>query len=73
MQIWEDDLWIVTIDEYSKLPDGLVLESINGNIKTKGTDEIDLDTRGGYIAWGVRDPFNHALKDLFLLFMIKGK
>jgi hypothetical protein len=37
---------------------------------TKGKDHIDMDTRYGYTAFGVKDPWNHPLKDLFLIFKI---
>jgi hypothetical protein len=39
--------------------------------KIKGVDKIDMDTRWGHIAYGVNDPWNHPLKDLFLVFKLK--
>jgi hypothetical protein len=37
---------------------------------TKGKDHLDDDTRFGYTAYGVKDPWNHSLKDLFLIFKL---
>lgn len=72
MQLWshETNLYLFTPAEFEKLPDGTKLESINGCIATKGTDRVDLDTRYGHIAYGVRDPDTHPLKHLFLLFKL---
>ena len=74
MHLWSTDtnLHLFTPVEYEKLPEGTVLESINGQKVTKGEDYIDMDVRFGHIAFGVRDPFNHPLKNLFLLFVITG-
>lgn len=63
-------LWLVTLDEYKQIPAGVKLECIDGTFAVKGTDYIDLDTRMGHLAYGVRDPLNHEYKDLFQLFMI---
>jgi hypothetical protein len=76
MQIWSNDvprrlpgkLHLLSIEEFNKLPDGTELTSINGSVVTKGKDRIDMDTRAGYIAFGIIDPWNHPLKDLFLIF-----
>lgn len=74
MQKWSEEgnnsLWLLTPDEFDRLPDGTMLDCINGKQFEKGKDEIDLDTRFGHIAFGVRDPFNHELKDLFLIFKL---
>lgn len=70
---WDDDkeLYLFTPEEFEKLPDGFVLTSING-IKTyvKGVDRIDQDTRFGHLAFGVKDPWNHPEKNLFLTFVL---
>jgi hypothetical protein len=44
---------LVTPKEFSELPHGTVLYSIRGNRAVKGTDYIDNDTRGGYLAYGL--------------------
>ena len=74
MQLWskEDDLHLFTIEEFKQLPDGTELTSINNKKVIKGKDYIDLDIRFGHIAYGVTDPWNHPLKDLFLLFKLKS-
>lgn len=74
MQKWEDEgdnsLWLITEAELNQLPDGIELEDIGGGKSTKGIDDIDTDTRGGHLAYGVRNPYNHKEKDLFLMFLI---
>jgi hypothetical protein len=73
MQRWDDTLWLFTPEEYEHLPDGTELHSIMIGDKPvfKGVDKIDMDTRFGHIAFGVHDPWNHPLKDLFLVFKLK--
>lgn len=68
MTRWHDDLWLFTPDELRQLPDGTVLESISGDFKTKGQDYLDMDTRFGHTAWGIRNPLDHELKHLFTIF-----
>jgi hypothetical protein len=72
MQKWsdEDDLYLFTPAEYERIPDGTVLTCIDNTTSVKGKDYIDDDTRFGHIAYGVKDPWNHPLKDLFLIFKI---
>ena len=76
MTPWDDEgintLWLFTPDEFKTLPDGTELTCIDGEVSVKGSDDIDLDTRFGHIAYGVRDPWNHALKDMFLVFKLKS-
>lgn len=64
-------LHLLTPDEFSKLPDGFELESILGSKVIKGKDEIDDDTRAGYLAYGIRDIYNHPARDDVLLFLLK--
>jgi hypothetical protein len=71
MAPWDEELYLFTPEEYEQLPDGIELTSISGDSKIKGKDYIDMDTRFGHIAYGVKDPWNHELKDLFLIFKIK--
>lgn len=40
--------------ELAALPDGSEVISIFGEKKVTGQDEIDMDTRAGFTAWGVR-------------------
>lgn len=71
MAPWDEELYLFTPEEYEQLPDGIELTSISGDSKVKGKDYIDMDTRFGHIAYGVNDPWNHKLKDLFLIFKLK--
>lgn len=47
-------LWLLTPEEWDDLPNGITVECIDGNQYTKGKDEIDDDTRFGYLAYGLR-------------------
>lgn len=71
---WDDvgqnSLWLLTKEEFDRLPSGIELESIMGERVVKDKDYIDMDTRVNHIAYGVRDPFNHREKDLFLIFKL---
>ena len=51
---WDDEktLWLVTPEEFERLPNGFVLTCIYGETAIKGKDEIDDDTRFGHIAYG---------------------
>lgn len=74
MSPWDEDdkgLWLLTPGEFEQMPNGVEFESINGEKKTKGRDEIDQDTRLGHLAWGVRDPYNHSEKHILLTFALK--
>lgn len=44
---------LLTPRELLRVPDGTVLTSILGERMVKGTDPIDDDTRGGYLAFGI--------------------
>jgi len=71
MIYWADNLYLLTPEEFEQLPAGVDMVSINGEKATKGKDYIDLDTRFVYLAYGINDPWNHKLKDLFLIFKLK--
>lgn len=66
-----NDLYLLSLEEYEQVPDGLELESINGTKLVKGHDDIDLDTRFNHIAYGVRDIENHPQRNLLLTFLLK--
>lgn len=71
MQRWnENGLYLLTPEEFEKIPEGTELTCIDGSISVKGKDIIDTDTRFGHMAFGVNDPWNHPLKHLFLLFKL---
>ena len=73
MHPWNEELYLFTPEEFEQLPDGTELYSIMSEDKPviKGIDKIDMDTRWNHIAYGVKDPWNHPLKDLFLVFKLK--
>lgn len=52
---WDEDetLLLCPLEDFERIRDGVVLTGIFGKKKTKGRDEIDVETRAGLIAWGV--------------------
>ncbi len=72
MHVWADDHWLFTPAEFEQLPDGIELECIDNTFKVKGRDDIDMDTRYGHIAYGVRSPKTHELKELFMEMILKS-
>lgn len=57
---WDGDLWLLTETELEVTPPGTIVTSITGKTKVTGLDEIDRDTRFGYLAWGLyEDQFKH--------------
>ena len=57
---WDDitgaaALWLLRPEHLPQIPDGTVLVSIQAETAIVGVDQIDDDTRGGYLAWGVLD------------------
>lgn len=46
-------LLLLTQEQLDALPDGTELVSILGENVVKGTDYIDGDTRGGWLAYGM--------------------
>lgn len=67
---WNDNLWLFTPEEFDKLPDRIILTCINGESYTKGIDTIDMDTRAGHIAYGIKDPLTHPEAELFSVFLL---
>ena len=47
---------LIREDELRRLPKGTRLVCIDGTDAIVGEDEIDLDTRGGYLAFGILRP-----------------
>jgi len=47
-----EELRLITLEELKELPDGTVLVDIFGQRAVVGRDEIDTDTRGGFVAYG---------------------
>jgi hypothetical protein len=72
MAPWDEKLFLLTEEELNELPDGIVLTSIMGDTAVKGKDYIDTDSRFGHTAYGITDPFNHPLKELFIKFRLKS-
>lgn len=48
-------LWLLREEHLPLVPDGTPLVSIMGEVSIVGVDNIDTDTRGGVLAYGVLD------------------
>jgi len=74
MQKWDERLWLLTLEEYNELADGIKLECIDGDIYTKGLDYIDIDIRFGCIAFGLTQDLvrEQELEHDFLLKLLKS-
>lgn len=59
---WDEDhkLLLITAEQLAEMPDGEALTCIDDTVAIKGVDEIDDDTRGGHLAYGVVG--NHPLR-----------
>jgi hypothetical protein len=68
MMKWSEqgNLWLLTPAEFDQLPDGIELGCIDDTTVVKGRDRIDDDTRAGHLAYGIRDPFEHPLREVFM-------
>ena len=74
MAPWDESgLWLFTPKELDSLPDGTELETISGNKEIKGVNELDYETRFGHTAYGIRNPFEHELKALFIEWRLKSE
>ena len=50
---WDDGHWLIPLWAWNYIAEGERLKCIDGDLRTKGgPEEIDLDVRGGCIAWG---------------------
>jgi hypothetical protein len=48
-------LWLVTVDEFNELHDGMILETVDGKVVVKGKNKIKRRTNNrGYMDVGIR-------------------
>lgn len=79
MMLWErpiheENLWLLTIEEFIEVPNGTVLLSINDVTKVKGKDYISDDTLAGVIAYGLTPTMaeSQGLMDKFIIWKLKS-
>ena len=76
VQKWsnENDLWLLTIEEFIEVPNGTVLLSINDETKVKGKDYIDDGTRFGCMAYGLTPTMaeSQGLMDKFIIWKLRS-
>jgi len=74
MKKWDDNLWLLTLDEFKELPDGIKLMCIDDTFAVKGVDYIDDDTRFGCLAYGLTKELvkQQGLKHDFLIMILKS-
>jgi hypothetical protein len=73
MKLWDEttNFWILNEEEFSKIPDGHSLVTINGEEVIKGEYVPSIHLEFGYTNCGVINPFEHKLKEYFFIFMLK--
>lgn len=78
MKKWDEEsgLWLLTPEEFTKLPDGVILESISlyRHKVIKGKDPIDQDTRFGCLAYGLTKELveQQGLEHDFLMLILRS-
>lgn len=84
MKKWEDDdndsIYLLTQEEIDYLPTDTVVDVVDGyKIQIKDIKSHDLrhtleeiGTGIKYTMFGVRDPWNHPCKELFMWFLLKS-
>jgi hypothetical protein len=72
MKRWDDELYLLTPEEFEKLDNGIMLKCIDGELVTKGVDYIDMDVRGGCIAFGLTEELikSQNLEHEFMIYII---
>lgn len=76
--IHEENLWLLTPEEFIEVPNGTVLLSINDEHKVehkvKGKDYIDDDTRFGVLAYGLTPMMaeSQGIMDKFIVWKLKS-
>lgn len=53
MGSWDGKLYLIHHTDFINWPDGVELTSICGDKVVTGRDHIDMDTRFGYLAYGI--------------------
>lgn len=74
MKKWDDNLWLLTPDEFTELRDGVKLMCIDNTFAVKGVDDIDDDTRFGCLAYGLTKELieQQGLEHDFLILILKS-
>jgi len=79
MQVWErsiheENLWLLTPEEFIEVPTGTVLISINGDHKVKGVDKFSDDERFGVLAYGLTPTMaeSQGIMDKFIIWKLKS-
>lgn len=50
----DEDFLLIPAKLYNQIPDGTELIGIHGDTKIKGRDRVNMETRGGILAYGIR-------------------
>ena len=74
MKRWNEKLWLLTLDEFDALPDGVRLQCIDHSFAVKGQDCIDRDTRYECMAYGFTRELveSQNLDQEFLILILKS-
>lgn len=74
MKKWNEELWLLTPEEYGDLQHGVTLKCVDNTLAKKGVDYIDQDTRFGCIAYGLTKELvdSQKLEHDFLVMLLKS-
>lgn len=74
MKKWNDNLWLLTLEEFTELPNGVKLMCIDDTFAVKGVDYIDDDTRFGCLAYGLTKELveQQRLEHDFLILILRS-
>lgn len=74
MKKFDEELWLLTPKEFTELPSGVKLMSINNTFAVKGVDYIDQDIRFGCLAYGLTKELveEQNLEHDFLIMLLKS-
>jgi len=73
MKLWDENrnFWLLTQEEYLKLPNDSILETVDGEKVLKEFFSPNIFNELGYTNCGVIDPFDHQCKNYFFIFMLR--
>lgn len=68
------EIYLLTLEQFNQIPDGIELVSILSERKIKGVDYIDDDTRMGVLAFGIEMPLEtHPAAEVLTKLRLQGQ
>lgn len=74
MKKFDDEFWLLTIEEFTELSDGVKLQCIDDTFAIKGKDYINQDTLFGCMAYGLTKELveTQGLEHDFLIMLLRS-